>query len=78
MSAPYDSPLTVQMLAKASRRDKEPMALRVEVDTWPQAARQVQLHIHSGWRELTADVVDREGELVGCYDFEAGWIHSPH
>jgi len=70
--------LTVQMLAKASRQDKEHTALRVKVDTWEQAHRQVQLHVHSGWRELTAQVTDVRGDVIGEYDYEAGWIHSPH
>lgn len=60
--------LVVQMLAKQTVYDKLPVSLRVDVDTMAQAKRQVELHVKTGWRELSAEIIDPDGEVVGYYE----------
>ncbi len=45
--------------------------MRYDVTTIREAREQVQAHLFAGWRNLTAEVVDEDGEVVAYYD--RGW-----
>jgi hypothetical protein len=59
------------ILAHVSAGAPELATMRYDVTTIREAREQVQAHLFAGWRNLTAEVVDEDGEVVAYYD--RGW-----
>ncbi len=60
--------------AHAYAGSSEFATMRHNVVTIREAREQVQAHLFAGWRNLTAEVVDEDGEVVAYYDH--GWQAS--